>query len=166
VARLFQPPVEAILAQVRTGDHVTPLTWRTDACAHLRLTAGSCPRGSGQVLVSTSYARLSHVQPGSTIAASGYGRLMVTGEYTVPSGPQLGTAYWLNAECADFIFENPKCLSAPRPGMRVHSRGTFDNAPPSEQGNATVLDARVGPRAARRPAYQAAVTAHRPHPPE
>jgi hypothetical protein len=39
VARLFQPPVEAILAQVSTGNHVTPLTWRTDMCAHLRLTA-------------------------------------------------------------------------------------------------------------------------------
>jgi hypothetical protein len=50
VARLFQPPVEAILAQV-TGNHLTPLTWRTDACAHLRLTAGSCPHGAGQVLV-------------------------------------------------------------------------------------------------------------------
>ena len=41
VARLFQPPVEAILAQISTGGHITPLTWRTDACAHLRLTAGT-----------------------------------------------------------------------------------------------------------------------------
>ena len=50
VARLFQPPVEAILAQVSTGGHSTPLTWRTDACAHLQLTSGSCPREAGQVL--------------------------------------------------------------------------------------------------------------------
>ena len=56
--------------------------------------------------MSTSYARLSHVRPGDTIAtAIRYGRLTVTGEYAVPSGPQLGTAYWLNSECADFIFE-------------------------------------------------------------
>jgi hypothetical protein len=150
VARLFQPPVEAILAQVTTGNHLTPLTWRTDACAHLRLTAGSCPRGAGQVVVSTSYARLSHVQPGSTIATSGYGRLMVTGEYTIPSGPQLGTAYWLNAECADFIFENPKCLRSPPPWDAMFTpAATFAGAPDSAQGNATVLDvlasARVRP---------------------
>jgi hypothetical protein len=45
--RLFQPPVEAILAQVSTGNHLTPLTWRTDECGYLRLTAGFCPRGAG-----------------------------------------------------------------------------------------------------------------------
>ncbi|HEY1323457.1 MAG TPA: hypothetical protein VGF32_24575, partial [Streptosporangiaceae bacterium] len=141
VARLFQPPVEAILAQVTTGNHLTPLTWRTGACTHLRLTAGSCPRGAGRVLVSTSYARLSHVRPGDTIAASGYGRLMVTGEYAVPSGPQLGTAYWLNAECADFIFENQKCLRNPPPWDAMFTpAATFAGAPDSAQGNATVLD--------------------------
>jgi putative ABC transport system permease protein len=70
MARLFQPPVEAILAQVSTGGHSTPLTWRTDACAHLQLTAGSCPRAAGQVMVSTSYARLSQVRPGDTIATA------------------------------------------------------------------------------------------------
>ena len=123
VNRLFQPPEEAILAQVRTGNHLTPLTWRTDVCAHLGLTAGSCPREAGQVMVSTSYARLSHVRPGDTIAtSSGYGRLTVTGEYTVPSGPQLGAAYWLNAECADFIFESEKCLEKPSTlGRDVHA---------------------------------------------
>ena len=123
VSRLFQPPVEAILARVSTGSHATPLTWRTGACAHLRLTAGSCPRRAGQVMVSTSYARISQVRPGETIAtASGYGRLTVTGEYAVPSGPQLGSAYWLNSECADFIFENRKCLKNPRPGTRCSPR--------------------------------------------
>ena len=142
VNRLFQPPVQAILAQVSTGGHLTPLTWRTDACTHLRLTAGFCPRGAGQVLVSTSYARLSHVRPGDTIGtSSGYGRLMVTGEYAVPSGPQLGTAYWLNAECADFIFENEKCLPNPPPWDAMFtSAATFAGAPDSAQGNATVLD--------------------------
>jgi putative ABC transport system permease protein len=142
VNRLFQPPVQAILAQVSTGNHLTPLTWRTDACTHLRLTAGFCPRGAGQVLVSTSYARLSHVRPGDTIGtSSGYGRLTVTGEYAVPSGPQLGTAYWLNAECADFIFENAKCLRSPPPWDAMFtSAATFASAPGSEQGNATVLD--------------------------
>jgi len=90
VRRLFQPPIEVILAQVSTGGHLTPLTWRTDACAHLRLTAGSCPREAGQVMVSTSYARLSHVRPGGTIAtSSGYGRLTVTGEYAPPVRPAI-----------------------------------------------------------------------------
>ena len=142
VNRLFQPPVEAILAQVSTGNHLTPLTWRTDACGHLRLTAGSCPQAAGQVLVSTSYARLSQVRPGDTIAtSSGYGRLMVTGEYAVPSSAQLGAAYWLNGPCDDFLFENPKCLRNPPPWDAMFtSAATFAGAPDSEQGNATVLD--------------------------
>ena len=142
VARLFPPPVDAIQAQVSTGGHITPLTWRTDACAHLRLTAGYCPSKAGQVLVSTSYARISQVRPGETIAtASGYGRLTVTGEYAAPSGPQLGTAYWLNSECADFIFESPACLKNPPPWDAMFTpAATFGNAPPTEQGNATVLN--------------------------
>ncbi len=142
VNRLFQPPVESILAQVSTGGHLTPLTWRTDACTHLRLTAGFCPHGAGQVLVSTSYARLSHVRPGDTIAtSSGYGRLMVTGEYAAPSGPQLGVAYWLNGPCDDFIFENPQCLRNPPPWDAMFTpAATFADAPASAQGNATVLD--------------------------
>ena len=154
VNRLFQPPVESILAQVSTGGHLTPLTWRTDECTHLRLTAGSCPHGAGQVLVSTSYARLSHLRPGDTIAtSSGYGRLMVTGEYAAPSGPQLGAAYWLNGECADFIFENPQCLRSPPPWDAMFTpAATFAGAPDSEQGNATVLDVlEPARRAARRP---------------
>jgi len=161
VKRLFQPPVEAILAQVRTGNHLTPLTWRTDVCAHLRLTAGSCPREAGQVMVSTSYARISHVRPGDTIAtSSGYGRLTVTGEYAVPSGPQLGTAYWLNGECADFIFESPKCLPNPPPWDAMFTpAATFAGAPDSEQGNATVLDvlAPGGVRTEDLPGLKAAV---------
>src|SRR4029077_3559792 len=101
-----------------------------------------CPGKAGQVLVSTSYARLSQVRPGDTIdTASGYGRLTVTGVYAVPSGPQLGAAYWLNSECADFIFENPNCLVNPPSWDAMFTpAATFDNAPPSEQGNATVLD--------------------------
>jgi len=103
---------------------------------------GFCPHGAGQVLVSTSYAQLSHVRPGDTIAtSSGYGRLMVTGEYAAPSGPQLGAAYWLNGPCADFIFENPQCLRNPPPWDAMFtSAATFADAPGSAQGNATVLD--------------------------
>ena len=141
VNRFFQPPVESILAQVSTGGHLTPLTWRTDACTHLRLTAGSCPHEAGQVLVSTSYARLSHVRPGDTVAtSSGYGRLMVTGEYAAPSGPQLGAAYWLDGPCADFIFEHP-CIHNPPPWDAMFTpAATFAGAPDSEQGSATVID--------------------------
>src|SRR5262249_41594220 len=150
-----------ILAQISTGGHIKPLTWRTDACAHLRLTAGSCPRQAGQVMVSTSYARISQVRPGGTIAtASGYGRLTVTGGYAAPSGPQLGAAYWLNGECADFLFEYPGCLKSPTPWDAMFTpAATFDNAPSSEQGNATVLDtlAPAGVRPADLPALKAAV---------
>lgn len=161
VNRLFQPPVQVILAQVSTGSHLTPLTWRTDECTHLRLTAGFCPRDAGQVLVSTSYARLSQVRPGDTIAtSSGYGRLMVTGEYAAPSGPQLNTAYWLVGPCDDFLYENPGCLQNPSPWDAMFtSPATFAGAPASEQGNATVLDvlAPGGVRPEDLPGLEAAV---------
>jgi putative ABC transport system permease protein len=162
VNRLFQPPVEAILAQVSTGSHLTPLTWRTDACGHLRLTAGFCPRAAGQVLVSPSFAMISHVRPGDTIAtSSGYGRLMVTGEYAVPSGAQLGAAYWLNGECQDFTFEYPQCVrgDATHWDAMFTSAATFAGEPGSEQGNATVLDVLVagGVRPGDLPGLKAAV---------
>jgi putative ABC transport system permease protein len=141
MGRLFQPPVEVTLAQVSAAGHPTPLTWRTDECAHLQLTAGFCPRAAGQVLVSTSYSRLIHVQPGDTIAAQGYGRLVVTGEYAVPPGPQLTTAYWLVGPCDDFPFE-VVCTRPPAPPWDAlfTSAATFENAPPLDQGDATVLD--------------------------
>ena len=141
VGRLFQPAVEQILAQVSTGNHLTPLTWRTDECAHLRLTTGSCPQAAGQVLVSTSFARISHLRPGDTVAApAGYGRLTVTGEYTIPSVQQLGTAYWLDGPCIDFPYEDP-CTKPPLIWDAMFaSASTFANAPDSEQGQATVLD--------------------------
>jgi hypothetical protein len=150
VRRLFQAPVQSILAQVTTGTHLTPLTWRTDACAHLRLTEGSCPRQASQVLVSTSYARLSHLRLGDTIAtassagAAGYGHLTVTGEYTVPSAPQLMTAYWLTGPCDDFSFENPcpqqEGVDPPPWDALFTPAATFAGAPVSDQGNASVVD--------------------------
>ncbi len=164
VGRLFQPPVEVILAQVSAGGHLTPLTWRTAECAHLRLTAGSCPRDAGQVLVSTSYARLSHVRPGGTIAtSSGYRRLTVTGVYAVPSGQQLTTDYWLVGQCEDFPFEAPGCRRTPPTpwdDALFTSAATFAVAPPSEQGGATVLDvlAPGGVRPSDLPGLKAAVS--------
>jgi putative ABC transport system permease protein len=144
VHRLFQPPVQVILALVTTGSHLTPLTWHTDECVHLQLTAGSCPRKAGQVLVSTSYAMLSHLRPGDTIGtSSGYGRLTVTGEYQVPSVQQLGTAYWLDGPCEDFPFEDACVKPPPIWDAMFTSAATFAGAPDSEQGNATVLDVLV-----------------------
>ena len=111
--------------------------------------------------MNTSFARLSQVRPGDTIAtSSGYGRLMVTGEYAVPSGAQLGTAYWGNGPCDDFLFENPKCLRNPPPWDAMFtSAATFADAPDSEQGNATVLDvlAPGGVRPGDLPGLKAAV---------
>jgi hypothetical protein len=141
VHRLFQPPVESILAQVSTGSHLTPLTWRTDACLHLRLTAGTCPQAAGQVLVSTSFARLSHVRPGGVVAASsGFGRLTVSGEYAVPPDQQLVTAYWLDGPCEDFPYEDPCVKSPPLWDAMFTPASTFAGAQNGEQGQATVLD--------------------------
>ena len=147
VHRLFQPPIEVTLGQVTTGTHLTPLTWRTGECAHLPIVTGSCPQSAGQVLVSTSFARLGQVRPGDTIdSPSGYGRFTVTGEYAVPSLQQLATPYWLVGPCDDFGYEdscagNSNSISA---GVRWDAMftvaATFARAPVSAQGQAAVLD--------------------------
>ena len=142
IRRLFQPSEQVAEVQVTTGSHQSTVTWRTDECAHLRLTAGFCPRDAGQVMVSTSYARLSHVRPGDTIAtSSALGRLTVTGEYTVPPDRQLTTAYWLVGPCDEFNFE-VICTRPPPPPWDAlfTSAATFADAPDSVQGNVTVLD--------------------------
>lgn len=161
VARLFQPPVEAILVEVTAGSHLTSVTWRTDACTHLRLSTGSCPQSADQVLVSTSFAAVSHLRPGDTIAASEYGRLTVTGEYAVPSAEQLSTAYWLDSACTDFSYESP-CNGSSSPAnwdAMFTPAATFAGAGVAQQGQATVLDvlAPGGVRAGDLPSLTAAV---------
>ncbi|HEX6525523.1 MAG TPA: hypothetical protein VF070_36760 [Streptosporangiaceae bacterium] len=141
VNRLFRSPVESVLTQVTTGSHQTPLTWQSDECAHLRLTAGSCPRATGQVLVSTSFARLSHVRVGDTVAnQSGSGPLEVIGEYAVPSNQQLDTAYWLADACLDFPYEY-QCTQNPALWDAMFTAAaTFAGAPGAVQGQAAVVD--------------------------
>jgi putative ABC transport system permease protein len=149
--RLFLPPVEAVLAQVsaRTGTaggYQSPVTWRTDFCAHLKITEGTCPTAAGQVLISRSYASAAGVKPGGTVATtSGYGTLRVTGEYAVPSvGELTSDPYWLSAQCDDFIIEDPCPTEGGGSGTQwdavFASEATFNNASAVVQGNATVLD--------------------------
>ena len=149
--RLFLPPVEAVLAQVsaRTGTaggYQSPVTWRTDFCAHLTITEGTCPTAAGQVLVSRSYASAAGVKPGGTITTtSGYGTLRVTGEYAVPSvGELTSDPYWLSAQCDDFIVEDPCPTEGGGSGAQwdavFASQATFNDASAVVEGNATVLD--------------------------
>jgi hypothetical protein len=92
---------------VNIGSRTTPLTWHTDQCTHLKLTAGTCPQAAGQVMVSSSYARVSGLRPGDTVSTSSqYGRLTVTGVYAVPSAAELNSAYWLDGPCDDFAAED------------------------------------------------------------
>ena len=154
--RLFQPPVEGVLAQVTSGAHQWSLTWRTDFCAHLKIVAGACPTKAGQVLVSTSFARTGHFGPGDVVGApSGYGQLTVTGEYSLPPVGELnGAPYWLGAPCDDFPFEY-LCPTVGPAGAGVSAAdamftpaATFAAAPPAEQGTAVVIDA-LAPDAVR-----------------
>jgi hypothetical protein len=146
VRRLFQPPVESAFAQVNVGSQLAALTWRTDACTHLRLITGSCPQAAGQVLVSASFAGLSHLRPGDTVVTSGAGRLTVTGEYAVPSGQQLMSAYWLDAACNDFAYEHSCTVNSARNSSppswdaMFTSAATFAGAQASLQGQVAVLD--------------------------
>lgn len=136
--RLFQSPVQSLSAQVAVGGHQSTLMWRTDACAHVRIVAGTCPAGKGQVLVSTSYARLAGVRPGGTIDVSsgGYGRLAVTGEYAPPPLEQLNSTYWLDGACTVFSYEDPCQPKAPPWDALFTSAATFNAAGPEAQGQA------------------------------
>jgi putative ABC transport system permease protein len=149
--RMFLPPVDAVLAQVsartgKAGTYQSPVTWRTGFCAHLKITAGTCPTAAGQVLVSGSYASTAGVKPGGTITtASGYGTLRVAGEYAVPSvGELTSDPYWLSAQCDDFIVEDPCPTVGGSSGTQwdavFASEATFNDASAVVQGNATVLD--------------------------
>jgi len=148
VHRFFQPPVEVVLAQVHTGNHLTALTYHTDFCAHLQLTSGSCPQSAGQVLVSTSYARVGNLRLGDAVdSTSGYGRLVITGEYTPPTAEQQQTEpYWLVGPCDDFGYEyscsgGQNSATAPvRYDAMFTPAGTFAATSASEQGQAWVLD--------------------------
>lgn len=105
--RVFGPPLQDMLAQTLIGNRATPLAWHTDQCAHLKVTAGSCPQKAGQVMVSASYARGSGLRPGDTVSTSSlYGRLTVTGVYAVPSAAELSSTYWLDGPCDDFAAED------------------------------------------------------------
>jgi len=113
-SRLFRSAVQAVSVTVTTVQGQSmPLTWRTGECAHLRLVAGSCPTALGQVLVGTSAATNFHFRPGQRIPSSGYGHLTVTGVYAIPGSQQLNTAYWVNAACDDFAYEDCFANSAP-----------------------------------------------------
>ena len=146
--RLFQPPVEDLLAQLQTGGHLEAITWHSDECAHLRLTAGTCPTAPRQVLVSPSYAAEYGLKPGSTIATqpAWYGTLTVTGVYAIPPLAQLNDAYWLDGPCADFAAEDPCTGSSLAAQSQQHwdalftSAATFAGAPPAEQGQAAVWE--------------------------
>ena len=165
--RVFGPPLQDMLAQVLIGNRATPLAWHTDQCAHLNVTAGTCPQKAGQVMVSASYARGSGLRPGDTVSTSSlYGRLTVTGVYAVPSATELTSTYWLDGPCDDFAAED-SCTggganAATQWDAMFTPQSTFEpqaswNGQPIPQGQATtwlvltgdkVRSADLGPLAA------------------
>ncbi len=147
LSRDFGRPLQDVLSQVNIGSRTTPLTWHTDQCTHLKLTAGTCPQAAGQVMVSSSYARVSGLRPGDTVSTSSpYGRLTVTGVYSVPSAAELNSAYWLDGPCDDFAAEDSCTAKSPGGGggpdamftpVATFTSRSSGNGPPA-QGQATV----------------------------
>lgn len=89
---LFAAPVLGLQAKVDLPgqNQSSMLAWRTDVCAHLQLTSGSCPSRPGEVLVSGDLAGKQHWHPGSQFSVAGQ-RLRVIGIYL----PQATTdRYW------------------------------------------------------------------------
>ncbi len=101
-AAAFGAPVTTTVAQVRvvsTVDgqpFVADLESRTGMCADLGLAGGSCPRGAGQIALSTRSARALGVRPGQRITVTSSGsppaRLLVVG--TFPTGDGLAPRWW------------------------------------------------------------------------
>lgn len=91
-AGLFAEPVLGLHAWLVFPDpgYSSMLTWRTDECAHLRISVGGCPTRSGEVLASTHFAARMHWHVGDRFTLAGQ-HLQVVGLYT----PRAATArYW------------------------------------------------------------------------
>jgi putative ABC transport system permease protein len=146
LSRLFQPPLQDVIAQVLTGQRglQVPITWHSGQCAHLRITAGTCPASTRQVMISASFAAQQHLKPGDTITMrqAALSPLTVTGVYVPPPLAELNSAYWLADPCDHFAHES-YCIAsvnvnlpAPGPDALFTPAATFAALPPSVQGQA------------------------------
>jgi putative ABC transport system permease protein len=146
LSRVFQPPLQDVLLQVLAGPRgqQVPVTWHSGQCAHLRVTAGTCPASARQVMISASFAAQQHLRPGDAITTRlpALSPLTVTGVYVPPTLDDLNSAYWLAAPCAHFAHESYCNASAnvnappPGPDALFTPAATFAALPPSAQGQA------------------------------
>jgi putative ABC transport system permease protein len=140
VSRLLRPPVSSIEA---TGSYQRlqtpfPLVWRTAACSHLML-SGQCPVQAGQVIVSTSDARIAGWHVGSRISAAGLPALTVSGIYRAPS---FHADYWALRAPTYFSLEAPPDINAaPMFDALFTSHATIAHAGPGLQGTIVIQDA-------------------------
>lgn len=141
-SRLFQPPVESIEGQGDDGTiaETFPLVWRTSFCAHLMF-RGTCPAAAGQVIISTSTARITGWHIGSQIHSSGWPALTVTGIYT-PPGPNAD--YWAQRAPEYFPFEvhtfGPSGVSVGGLDALFTTQATMAGVPDAQQGTSTIDD--------------------------
>jgi putative ABC transport system permease protein len=133
--RLFTAPVEAIETTVVTGNETVPLVWRTAFCAHLKLSAGRCPGGLRQIVVSSSLAAINGWHVGQRVTVAGWPPFMITGVYTI-TVPETAAPYWFNAGTQYFPAEaEPK---APPYDAMFTSQATINSGPVAAQGNDVV----------------------------
>lgn len=137
---LFSPEIDTVLttAYYSAESETIPLVWRSDMCAHLRIT-GNCPVGSNQVLVSRSLAATNRWQVGQHLPFPGVGTVTVSGLYGAPG---MGDDYWFQQYGTFFPYEYP-----PGPGGRSAAAGydamftdpaTLAALPSGTQGSAIV----------------------------
>ncbi len=104
--RALEPLVESIQGTVVLpggADSAAPLVWRTDLCAHVRLSAGQCSDAPGAVVVSASTASLARLRVGSRFSSDAWGPLTVTGVYDVPDA---SGSYWFGKGSTYFPYES------------------------------------------------------------
>ena len=112
VDRLFAPPITSLETNVFFPDRVQQvlLATRTNYCAHLRFTKGSCSTATNDIVVSTSLAAVNHWSVGDKVKPQGRPVLTITGIY-VP--PDVNNTYWLSRGSIYFPAENPIAQVAP-----------------------------------------------------
>jgi putative ABC transport system permease protein len=155
--RLFTAPVEAAETTVVTGNETVPLVWRTAVCAHLKLTAGRCPGGLRQIVVSSSLAAINRWHVGQQVTVAGWPPFMISGVYTI-TVPETAAPYWFNAGTRYFPAEAE--LKAPPYDAMFTSQATINSGPAAAQGNDVIdMSLTAGPlRAADVPRLSAAMT--------
>ena len=135
---LFAPSLYSVETTVPFPQELTsvPLVWRSDVCAHLRI-SGACPAARGQVIVSRTTAVVTGWHIGQQLRFPGYSALTITGLYALPDQT---LDYWFGRGSTYFPVTTTFFSPSSSIDAMFATRSTLEHSPASQQGTAVVDD--------------------------